>query len=141
MRLNCQTLKEVLNHFSKFLKNIFKKVEDALRNELDEQAVKYKSLYSMYTELLYEAKMKLSKFKHNYFIYLLKFILSAEEEIKQIEQEHEEKTLGIRLALKRAEIHNRSLEVALQSKVCYMNQLLNYYAVKSVMVMDWKFTV
>jgi len=87
MRMNCLNSKET---------------EDALRNELAEQTRKYSSLYAMYSELLIEAQRKLEE---------------ANAEVIRIERENEEKTLGTRLALKRAQIRNDSLENALQSKI------------------------
>lgn len=79
-----------------------KSTEETLRNDLAEQSKKYNSLYNLYIELLNSANEKLQ---------------SADEELKRIEQENDKKSLGIRMALKKAEIKVESLESALQVKI------------------------
>uniref|UniRef100_A0A183BPR3 TACC_C domain-containing protein n=1 Tax=Globodera pallida TaxID=36090 RepID=A0A183BPR3_GLOPA len=87
MRLNCVNLKEV--------------VEQSLRAELDGLGQKYGALHKMYTELLVEAQKKLE---------------DANEELRHSDKEHVQKTMALRLALKRAQIRLGSVEKALELK-------------------------
>uniref|UniRef100_A0A183BJ80 TACC_C domain-containing protein n=1 Tax=Globodera pallida TaxID=36090 RepID=A0A183BJ80_GLOPA len=86
MRLNCVNLKEV---------------EQSLRVELDGLGQKYGALHKMYTELLVEAQKKLE---------------DANEELRHSDKEHVQKTMALRLALKRAQIRLGSVEKALELK-------------------------
>ncbi|KAI1726653.1 transforming acidic coiled-coil-containing protein (TACC) domain-containing protein [Ditylenchus destructor] len=79
-----------------------KSADETLRNDLAEQSQKYNSLYNLYIELLNSANDKL---------------LSADEELKRIEEENDKKSLGIRMTLKKAEIKVESLESALRVKI------------------------
>uniref|UniRef100_A0A915E6P9 Transforming acidic coiled-coil-containing protein C-terminal domain-containing protein n=1 Tax=Ditylenchus dipsaci TaxID=166011 RepID=A0A915E6P9_9BILA len=77
------------------------KTTEVLRKDVSDQSKKYNSLYILYNELLNNAQEKLH---------------GADMEIKRIDKENEDKTLGIRLSLKRAQIQIKTLETALQSK-------------------------
>ncbi|KAL3102820.1 hypothetical protein niasHS_000778 [Heterodera schachtii] len=86
MRLNCVNLKEV---------------QQSLNTQLEQADRKYGALHKMYMELLVEAQKKLK---------------DANDALRNAETEHEQKTLSIRMALKRAQIRIGSLETALELK-------------------------
>ncbi len=79
-----------------------KATEDAFRQEIAEQGRKYADLYALYSDLLNDAQQKLN---------------AADSEMQRVVRENEEKTLGIRLTLKKAQVQNRTLTDALDSKV------------------------
>jgi len=100
MRENCVQLKvgsaELKIHFIHF-----QAIEDHLRLEISDQSQKYSSLYTLYSDLLNDAQDKLN---------------SADAEVQRIMRESEERSLGIRLSLKKAQVQNQTLSAALESK-------------------------